>query len=152
VKYSKDQRILNAFLGSFFVIGAGVVCLFLQIGLNFLPLIIGGLMLLGANLMRDSVKEKNGGLLLLVSTVFLLLIANSIISEMADANSIHLGGVTINFAIFERAIVTTLFILGGAYAFIGGIDGMAEKDVILKQLEQWKIPHITMILNAIGFS
>jgi len=148
MRFDNNKRLLNAFLGSFYVLGGGVYCLFLQMGTyNFVPLVIGVMMLAGANLMRDPAKERAGGLLELLGVVFLLATFNNMTHAMVSTFSLDIGE-QLNFGIVDRMITTTLFVLGCTYGLIGSIDGVIEKDMFLKYLQQWHVPKITMLLNG----
>ncbi|MEX2755832.1 MAG: hypothetical protein Q6365_010565 [Candidatus Sigynarchaeota archaeon] len=151
MRVSQDQRLVHAFVGSSFAIGAGVYCLCImqQMGTyGFVPAIIAAIMFTGAYTMRDPVKEKVGGLVLLFGVVLLFMTFNNVTNSMVSQYGIDLGSENLNFGIIDRAIVTTLLILGGTYGLVGAIDGIFEKDVFFKFLQQWKIPKITMLLNA----
>jgi len=115
---------------------------------GFVPAIIGAMMFTGAMIMRDPVKEKGGGLVLLFGVILLFMTFNNITNSMVSQYGIDLGSETLNFGIIDRAIVTILLLLGGTYGLVGAIDGIFEKDVFFKFLQQWKVPKITMLLNA----
>ncbi|NMC03618.1 MAG: hypothetical protein GYA24_00325 [Candidatus Lokiarchaeota archaeon] len=138
-------------MGASFSLAAGVYCLFIiqQMGTyGFVPAIIGVVMLAGAVLMRDPVKEKTGGLVLLFGVILLFMTFNNMTNSMVSQFGLNLGSETLNLGIIDRAIVTVLLVLGGTYGLVGAIDGIFEKDVFFKFLQQWKVPRITMLLNA----
>ncbi|MBN2153503.1 MAG: hypothetical protein JW839_18760 [Candidatus Lokiarchaeota archaeon] len=157
MRVSQDQRLVHAFVGSGFAIGGGVYCLCIlgEMGTyGFVPAVIAAIMFTGAYLMRDPIKEKVGGLVLLFGVVFLFMTFNQVTGSMVSRYSIDLGSEDLNFAIVDRAIYTVTAVLGGTYGLMGAIDGVFEKDVFLRALSSWHIPQITALLNAgiTGFS
>nr|MDO8116534.1 hypothetical protein [Candidatus Sigynarchaeota archaeon] len=151
MRVAQDTRLMNAFAGCIFSLAAGVYCIFNLQNMGtygFVPAIVGAIMLAGAMLMRDPVKEKTGGLVLLLGVVLLFMTFNNMTNSMVSRTSIDLGDETLNFGIIDRAVITTLLSLGGTYGLVGAIDGIFEKDVLFKYLQQWKIPKVTMLLNT----
>lgn len=149
MRHASEQRVKKAFIGSAFTIGAGVYCLFLQMGTyNFVPLAIGLVMLAGANMLRDITKQRTGGVLVLFGVVLLFSSFNTMINTMVSSFDLNLGSERLNFGIIDRLIVTVLLVIGGTLGLIGGMDGILEKDEFLSLLRKWRVPEITMLLNG----
>ena len=150
MRHSNNSRLVNAFVAAISVLPVGIYCLFIHMGTyNFVPLVIGLMMLTATLMLRDESKQRSGGVLMLFAVILLFTTFNNMINSMVSQYSIDLGSEDLNFGIIDRAITVIGFSIGGSFGLVAAMDAMLQKNEFLKMLNKWHVPKITMLLDAV---